>query len=398
MTPLEDLDGRAREALAAAWASRRPGRARQVLLAARAGQAIAADVLRLPGSRTAGDVVIAVVSAEYAAATLDVMFGWRGDEVREADPARVLVVLVTDEEAAVGHLDEGRGGAEGARAEEPMARSTSAAAAPAPEELEADTGARELRAEVLEVFEEAQGHAHEDVMEAWAARRRARGGKRLTERKGRAMATTKTKKTLTPAATPQIEAAPAPEKPVKKKVKKGKKRVRFGEGKYGFSTRIPVAKSREQIEALLQKYQCTQFGWMTDSTTNVTTIQFRCRDRLIRFTLELPTPEQFAVRCFKSGTRKLPPEHVALRHEKALRARWRAITQGIRAKLILVDYGISTFEDAFLAETVDSESGMTVGELIRERRLLPGLPPAAVRTPDALPPARRRGIVEARAQ
>ncbi|WP_437948707.1 hypothetical protein WME98_50140 [Sorangium sp. So ce296] len=395
-----DLDERAREALAAAWASRRPGRARQVLLAAPAGQAIAADVARLPGARAAGGVVIAVVAAAYAERLLDAMYGFRGDEVREANPARVLVVLVEDEDAAVAYLDEVRGSAEGAGEEEPMARSTSAAAAPAPEELEADTGARELRAEVLEVFAEAQGHAHEDAMEAWAARRRARGGTRLTGRKGRAMATT-TKKTTTPAAAPQIQAAPAPEKPTKKKkAKKGEKRQRYGRGQSFFSSRIPVEKSRIQIQDILQRYGADKFGYMHDNDTNVTTIQFRCRSRLVRFSLELPREESFReeVRCY-NGKRLLPDDAVKARYERALRARWRAIVTAVRSKLVLVEFNISSWEDAWLAETVDPESGMTVGELIRERRLLPGLPPAVSAPPrEALPPARRRGIVEARAQ
>jgi hypothetical protein len=166
--------------------------------------------------------------------------------------------------------------------------------------------------------------------------------------------------------------------PVKPKRKKKVRRTRFGEGKFGFSTKIPVARSREQIEQMLQRYQCDQFGWMTDSRTNRTTIQFRCRDRMIRFQLELPRQEEFEVtqRCFKRGVRKLPAEHAAMRHEKAVRARWRAITQGIKAKLILVDYGISQFEDAFLAETIDPTSGKTVGTLIREGALLPALAPA----------------------
>ncbi|WP_437591528.1 hypothetical protein [Sorangium sp. So ce1000] len=385
MIALEGLDERAREALAAAWATRRPGRARQVLIAARAAEAIAADIARLPGASTAGDVVIAAASAEYAARVLDLGFGFRGDEVREADPARVLVVRLGDEEAEVGYLDEVRGGAESGAGEEAPVETTS-------------TSARELRAEVLEVFAEAQGHVHEDLMESWAARRRARGGKRLTQgRKGRAMATKKT--TLTTVATPEIQAAPAPEKPATKKVKKGKKRQRYGRGQSFFSSRIPVEKSRIQIQELLQRYGADKFGYMHDNDTNVTTIQFRCRSRLVRFSLELPREESFReeVRCY-NGKRLLPDDAVKARYERALRARWRAIVTAVRSKLVLVEFNISSWEDAWLAETVDPETGKTVSELIKERRLLPQL--AAAPAPELTPvlPARRRGIVEARAQ
>ncbi|WP_434042271.1 MULTISPECIES: hypothetical protein [Sorangium] len=366
-----DLDERAREALAAAWASRRPGRARQVLLAAPVGEAIAADVARLPGARSAGGVSVAVVSAEYAAATLDVMFGFRGDELREADPARVLVVRLGDEEAAVGHLDEGRGGTEqGAGEEEPMARSTSATAAPAPEEIEADTGARELRAEVLEVFEEAQGHAHEDAMEAWAARRRARGGKRLTERKGRAMATTK--KTITPAATPQIQAAPAPEKPAKKK-RKRERGPRPFDGMYGGHTRVTVEHTQRQIRALLKEHGCPAKKVGEDDELNVALVIFRLGERFIRFQFPVPLASEFTHRCVNGQMWKLPEEHAQARAQQALRQRWRAAYLGIKGRLVLVESGIMTLESAFVAETVDPASGLTVAELIQHRQLLPAL-------------------------
>jgi hypothetical protein len=377
VSALEGLDEQSRVALADAWASRRPARAHQVLIVARSSQAIAADVVRMPGAQSAGDVVFAVMPAPFAARLLDLGFGFRGDEVREADPARALVALVSDEEADVGYLDEARGGA-------------------APEELEADTGTRDLRAEVLEAFDEAQGHAHKDALEQWAARRRARSGKRLKqERKGRTMATTK--KTSTAAAAPQIQTAPAPEKPVKKKAKK-RTRQKFGQGQYGTGTKRTVAETREQIEALLARYGCSRFGFVNDSATNKSTVQFRCRSRTIRFVLELPEVEQLAEMPDRTG--RPSAELLKKRHDKALRGRWRALYAAIKAKLVLVDYKIETFEEAFVGESVDESSGLTVNELIRQRRVLPELSatPEPGLSPELLPPARRRGIVEARAQ
>ncbi|XXX73908.1 hypothetical protein WMF30_40305 [Sorangium sp. So ce134] len=353
-----DLDERAREALAAAWASRRSGRARQVLLLARAGEAIAADVLRLPGARADGDVVFAVVSAPFAAQLLDVMYGFRGDEVREADPERALVVLVADEEAVVMYLD--------------------------------------LHAEVLELFEEAQGHAHEEALERWGAGRRARGGKPL--RQGDERGTSMKKKTLSTVAAPsasQIQAAPAPEKPVKK-AKKRVNRKKFGQGQYGTGTKRTVAETREQIEALLARYGCSRFGFVNDAATNKSTVQFRCRSRTIRFVLELPEVDQLAEMPERTG--KPSAELLKKRHDKALRGRWRALYAAIKAKLVLVDYRIETFEEAFVGESVDESSGLTVNELIRQRRVLPELSSGHEVAAELLPPARRRGIVEARAQ
>jgi hypothetical protein len=357
VSALEGLDERARVALADAWAARRPARAHQVLIVARSSQAITADVARMPGATTAGDVVIAVMPASFAARLLDLGFGFRGDEVREADPARALVVLVGDEEAAVMYLD--------------------------------------VREDVLEAFDEAQGHAHEDALEQWAARRRARSGKRLTERKGRTMAT---KKTLTTAATPQIQAAPAPEKPVKKKLKKRLNRKKFGQGEYGTGTKRTVAETRQQIEDLLARYGCDRFGFVSDAATNKTTVQFRCQARTIRFVLELPDMQRLAELPARRG--KPTPELVKKRHDKALRGRWRALYAAIKAKLVLVQYRIESFEEAFIGETVDEESGLTVNELIQQRRVLPQIAatPAAGSAAEFLPPARRRGIVEARAQ
>lgn len=282
------------DVLREAWNSRAPT-ADPVIIIAHASSRIAGDITPLKRSRAAGDYILAVVRASFAAKMLDFCFDFRGDEVRNADRSRGLVIYVTDTRADITTLD----------ALERIAMATRTAAAQTP----------------------------------WPA------------------------------------PALAAEKPKKKKKKL--KRVRYGEGQSFFSSRIPVEKSRIQIQELLTKYGADKFGYLHDTATNVTQVQFRARDRLVRFTLELPKKEEFQeqVKCNK-GSRALPDEMVKARYERALRARWRAIVTAVRSKLALIEYNISSFEDAFLAETVDPETGKTVGELVREGRILQQLPPA----------------------
>ncbi|WP_437606286.1 hypothetical protein WMF20_35535 [Sorangium sp. So ce834] len=310
-----DLDERAREALSDAWASRRPGRARQVLLAAPTAEAIAADVARLPGARTAGDVVIAVVSAEAAARTLDVCFGWRGDEVREADPARVLVVLVEDEEAAVGYIGDG----------------------PAPMEPASPERARPQR---------------------------PRKASKDEARRNKDMRTSKRKR---------------------------------GNGQYGCTTKVSAAESRDQIEKVLARYGADSFTYQTNPKTSTTTLTFRAHERLIRFELVLPRLDEFER---DAGGKRRGEKDQAGAHEQAIKQRWRAMLLIIKAKLEAIESGVVDFESEFMPQMVIPDRGVTVSQVVREAGILPRLAaaPASELAAELLPPARRNGLAEARAQ
>lgn len=117
---------------------------------------------------------------------------------------------------------------------------------------------------------------------------------------------------------------------------------------YAADTIVPVAKSRAEIEAILQRHKAKQFGTAVDYDKLQARVQFRLQDREIRFVIALPNPKQ------TGGVAK---------YERAERQRWRALLLVLKAKLESVESGIETFERAFLSQIV-MPNGETVGDLV----------------------------------
>lgn len=114
--------------------------------------------------------------------------------------------------------------------------------------------------------------------------------------------------------------------------------------KFAVDTKVPVHQTRSEIEQILQRFGATSFAFaMQDSSA---TIMFECQSRRIRFDLPLP----------KDGTEA--------KTARSHREKWRALFLSIKAKLVSVDTGIETFEDAFLAHVVLAD-GSTVGQMTR---------------------------------
>jgi hypothetical protein len=109
--------------------------------------------------------------------------------------------------------------------------------------------------------------------------------------------------------------------------------------RYASRTRVPVDRTRQQIEAELRRYGADQFisGWEHGRAM----LGFRIKDRQVRF--ELPLPKE-------------------VDHQDS-RARWRALLLVIKAKLEAVESKITTFETEFLAHIV-LPNNTTVGDTL----------------------------------
>jgi hypothetical protein len=135
----------------------------------------------------------------------------------------------------------------------------------------------------------------------------------------------------------------------------------FAEG-----TTVPVGRTRGEIETLVAKYGATRFasGWSDD---NRAAISFVAYGRLVRFVLPLPTKADIVATLKKTPKYRwhTPAAGVV---ENALgaeqRRRWRCLLLAMKAKLEVVETGIETFEQAFLANIVTAEN-MTVYERIK---------------------------------
>lgn len=126
---------------------------------------------------------------------------------------------------------------------------------------------------------------------------------------------------------------------------------------YAENTQVPVERSRAEIETILRRYGADQFvsGW--DSTRAV--IGFTAFGRQVRFVLPLPSMDEMPERDGRGSV--LKPEARRKKWEQEERRRWRALALAIKAKLEVVETGIATFDDEFLAHIVMPD-GRTVGD------------------------------------
>lgn len=113
--------------------------------------------------------------------------------------------------------------------------------------------------------------------------------------------------------------------------------------KYAVDTKVPVNQTRNEIETALSKFGARSFAFATQP--ECATVLFEFDGRRIRFDLPLPSDTS------ETRTAKLHRE------------RWRALFLSIKAKLVSVDTGIETFEEAFLAHVVLAD-GTTVGQSV----------------------------------
>lgn len=134
--------------------------------------------------------------------------------------------------------------------------------------------------------------------------------------------------------------------------------------RYAEKTTVPIASSRAEIETTLARYGATSFAYGWDQAKAV--IGFTHQGRQIRFVLPLPdrNAHEFThARANQYDTFGAPRTADAAYKawEQACRQRWRALALAIKAKLEVVEAGISTFESEFLAHIV-LPNGQTVGE------------------------------------
>jgi hypothetical protein len=111
---------------------------------------------------------------------------------------------------------------------------------------------------------------------------------------------------------------------------------------YASKTKVPVDRSRSEIERLIHRHGCDQYGTAVDYATGRVQVQFRASNRLVRIEMETPKEEQ------------------------RRRAKWRALCLVLKAKLEAVASKITTFDDEFLPHIVMPD-GRTVSQHVVPR-------------------------------
>jgi hypothetical protein len=129
----------------------------------------------------------------------------------------------------------------------------------------------------------------------------------------------------------------------------------FAEG-----TDVPVTKSRIELEELLRKWKADRIGSVTEPGAAI--VGFSMGKWHVRFRMPLPT---------ENDARNLKDRRYTWRSatdaekkawlEQKHRERWRALLLTVKAKLVSVENGVESFEEAFLAHLV-LPGGVTVGQ------------------------------------
>lgn len=131
---------------------------------------------------------------------------------------------------------------------------------------------------------------------------------------------------------------------------------------YAAKTKVPVDKTRFEIEKLCSQHGATAFSYGTTAERAI--IQFQAHDRQVRFVLPLPARSDFRYAMRRGWKEERTTRQWDEAHQQAIKSRWRALFLAIKAKLEAVAAGITLFEQEFFAHVVDPSTGRTVYELI----------------------------------
>jgi hypothetical protein len=120
---------------------------------------------------------------------------------------------------------------------------------------------------------------------------------------------------------------------------------------YASQTKVPIERSREEIERVLHNYGADEFFY--GSSAKGKGIGFRYKGRIIKIGIPIPPRTDYSASQF--GEYKWQQEE---------RRRWRVLLIALKAKLELIDAELTTFEDEFLAQTALPD-GSSVGDWAR---------------------------------
>lgn len=130
-------------------------------------------------------------------------------------------------------------------------------------------------------------------------------------------------------------------------------------------TDVPVSKSQDELRGLLIKFGAMQFTF--GEGRDWAGVEFVHSDHLVRVRCPLRTPTDRDVAAFKSASHVADRDvAVARLFERETMRVWRVLVWSVKARLVAVDEGLETFEQAFLSHLVDPGSGRTLWEAIRE--------------------------------
>jgi len=119
---------------------------------------------------------------------------------------------------------------------------------------------------------------------------------------------------------------------------------------FAAETKVPVERTKVELDQLLQKHGATQRMMGTDDGRGVGVVGFTLAGRQVR--LKIPLPEREKYRSVQQ-------------FEQATRARWRAALLVTKAKLEYIEMNMSTVDKEFLAQ-ISLPDGGSVLEFLQD--------------------------------
>jgi hypothetical protein len=127
---------------------------------------------------------------------------------------------------------------------------------------------------------------------------------------------------------------------------------------YASKTEVPVTRSRDEIERTLTRFGAGKFAYFNDPPQ--VAIAFEIKGLRVMMRMTLPDRKNFE---YGPTGRYRSEATIEKEWEQACRQRWRTLAAAIKAKLAMVDDGISTVEREFLADVM-LPTGQTIGDTL----------------------------------
>lgn len=170
-------------------------------------------------------------------------------------------------------------------------------------------------------------------------------------------------------------------------------------------TVVPVEKSQGEIRKVLYQHKATNFAFTETEIENTrwAAVDFVLNEQRVRIRVPLKSPDPKVVRTKANNARTRTAEDIErdLFEQEAKRI-WRVMFHVLKARLVSVEEGVETFEEAFLAHLVDPMTGLTMWEAVKgavEAGALkpggPGLMSTPILSLNAGAPARDDDVIDA---
>jgi hypothetical protein len=135
---------------------------------------------------------------------------------------------------------------------------------------------------------------------------------------------------------------------------------------YAEGTKVSAAKSRAEIEEYVLKRVGRDAEFSFGQAAGMAAIQFVAYKRRVRFTIPMPTEAEAVVEAKrKNGVKPATAAKMYEWLDAETRRRWRCLLLVIKAKFEVVETGIETFDQAFLAN-IECAGGQTIYEKIQK--------------------------------